>query len=311
MAYITGINTWVPKRYDQMQLLELFGLGCNQKAKLLFEKAAIDSRHFMVAPSLFFESTENHTTFPALEEIYPGLNRVNHLIEVSNLEPGYKNVKPSYRHICKHWCPGIIQALELASKHSGCTAIITVDLNSYLHWQPDFTKVNDIVVYSLFGDGIAVIIVEGKKKTESTVPEILDFSYYNERSDIADFQGKRIILKRDLPDKVPSIIDPCLSKLLRRHGLMKSDIEHWIVHPGGRRIIDCIESFFGLSKTKLLPSRNILRQYGNMSASSVLFVLKEIIDSKAHSGDIGLIASFGPGLNQNEFSVALCLLKWT
>ncbi|MGO4690691.1 type III polyketide synthase [Glaciibacter sp. 2TAF33] len=74
-------------------------------------------------------------------------------------------------------------------------------------------------------------------------------------------------------------------------------IEHWAIHPGGRSILDKTEAKLRLSEEQLLPSRETLRQYGNMSSATVLFVLKAILDGTATEADQRVCAmAFGPGL---------------
>jgi predicted naringenin-chalcone synthase len=74
-------------------------------------------------------------------------------------------------------------------------------------------------------------------------------------------------------------------------------IEHWAIHPGGRSILDKTEAKLGLTEDQLVPSRQTLRQYGNMSSATVLFVLKAILEGTATEADQRVCAmAFGPGL---------------
>ena len=76
-------------------------------------------------------------------------------------------------------------------------------------------------------------------------------------------------------------------------GAAVSEIEAWAVHPGGRSIIDAVERGLSLPPDKLLPSRAVLREYGNMSSAAVLFVLARLMEEKPGSG---VALAFGPGL---------------
>ena len=74
-------------------------------------------------------------------------------------------------------------------------------------------------------------------------------------------------------------------------------IEHWAIHPGGRSILDKVESRLGLTEAQLVPARETLRDFGNMSSATVLFVLRNILDSDAAAdGDRVAAMAFGPGL---------------
>lgn len=73
-------------------------------------------------------------------------------------------------------------------------------------------------------------------------------------------------------------------------------VEHWAIHPGGRSILDKVEARLALSEAQLVPARETLRDYGNMSSATVLFVLANILESDAAAGDRVAAMAFGPGL---------------
>lgn len=78
---------------------------------------------------------------------------------------------------------------------------------------------------------------------------------------------------------------------------LSTAIAHWAIHPGGRSILDKTEAKLGLSEAQLVPSRETLRQYGNMSSATILFVLKAILDAPATAdGERVCAMAFGPGL---------------
>jgi predicted naringenin-chalcone synthase len=74
-------------------------------------------------------------------------------------------------------------------------------------------------------------------------------------------------------------------------------VAHWAIHPGGRSILDRVQERLHLSDEQLHPAREILREYGNMSSATVLFVLRHILESTAaREGDRVAAMAFGPGL---------------
>jgi len=73
-------------------------------------------------------------------------------------------------------------------------------------------------------------------------------------------------------------------------------VEHWAVHPGGRSILDRVQSALALTEEQLGPARAVLRDYGNMSSATVLFVLRHLLDSAAAEGERVVAMAFGPGL---------------
>ena len=94
--------------------------------------------------------------------------------------------------------------------------------------------------------------------------------------------------------------------LLERNHLRRQDVRFWGVHPGGLKIMEHIERRLELERDDLKYSRAVLRNYGNMSSPTVLFVLDEIIRSgNPQPGDYALLMAFGPGLTMEA-----CLLRW-
>ncbi len=91
---------------------------------------------------------------------------------------------------------------------------------------------------------------------------------------------------------------------MSKHGLQVRQIEHFIFHPGGSKVIDAFDEAFDLTNGHLNPSREVLRNYGNMSSPTVLFVLDYIMrNSVIHPGDYGLAAAMGPGFSAEQLLV--------
>ena len=88
---------------------------------------------------------------------------------------------------------------------------------------------------------------------------------------------------------LPSRLDSILA------GQRPENIEHWAIHPGGRTILDAVQGSIGLPDNRLRQSRDILRRFGNMSSATVMFVLKEMMQSGTAAGR-GCAMAFGPGL---------------
>jgi predicted naringenin-chalcone synthase len=108
-----------------------------------------------------------------------------------------------------------------------------------------------------------------------------------------------------LGNYVPHIIDdhivgalrPLLARDPELEALPYTDIRHWAIHPGGRSILDKVQSRLGLTEEQLMPARETLRNYGNMSSATVLFVLKHILEQEPEDGDERICSmAFGPGL---------------
>jgi predicted naringenin-chalcone synthase len=102
------------------------------------------------------------------------------------------------------------------------------------------------------------------------------------------------------------MIETALLQLLRRQRLSQSDIRFWVVHPGGRKVIDNVQKHFGISEDQLRFSRTVLRNYGNMSSPTIMFVLDEVVRTgDPHAGDWGVMIALGPGM-----AAEVALLRW-
>ncbi|NJM39847.1 MAG: hypothetical protein HC853_03260 [Anaerolineae bacterium] len=98
---------------------------------------------------------------------------------------------------------------------------------------------------------------------------------------------------------------PVVEQLLKPHGLCACDIKHYIMHPGGARVLDAFEQAFDLHCGEMKLSREVLRQHGNMSAPTALFVLEGMLNCNAiQPNDYALIGAMGPG-----FSSELILVR--
>jgi alkylresorcinol/alkylpyrone synthase len=119
-------------------------------------------------------------------------------------------------------------------------------------------------------------------------------------------QGLQIVLDRGLAPFVRREVLPVVQGFLRRRGLERDDIARWILHPGGRRIIEVMAEQLGLHNGDLAPTEAVLAEHGNMSSVTVLFVLDEILRRhRPRPGERGVLGAFGPG-----FGAELALLEF-
>lgn len=167
---------------------------------------------------------------------------------------------------------------------------------------------DQIIASSVFGDGAAAAVVTGRAP-ESDAPSLIidrlasDLTPVGEKDmawTIGD-SGFEMVLSAAVPKIIDVYIEGALKPLLAGEPDLAGDpatgIRHWAIHPGGRSILDKVEAKLGLSEEQLAPSRRILRDYGNMSSATVLFVLKDILEQKAPEGTDRVCAmAFGPGL---------------
>ena len=161
---------------------------------------------------------------------------------------------------------------------------------------------------ALFADGAAAAIITARNSPDA--PALLQLDHFEtvltpvgEESmawNIGD-HGFEMVLGNYVPHIIDDHIIGALAPLLARdpslRGLPYRDIRHWAIHPGGRSILDKVQTRLELTEQQLVPARNTLRDYGNMSSATVLFVLRQILEQPPAGGEERICSmAFGPGL---------------
>jgi predicted naringenin-chalcone synthase len=163
---------------------------------------------------------------------------------------------------------------------------------------------------ALFGDGCAVALLSNDASADG--PIILD-SQVHQLSHTLDAvrldlsaEDSYLHLARDLPDLAGEGLPDVAAEFLRRNNLERTDIDHWMAHPGGRRVVENVQSALELSREDLATSWSSLAEHGNVGTPSILYVLKETIERCApQPGEHGLLVTIGPGV-----TLGLMLLGW-
>lgn len=187
--------------------------------------------------------------------------------------------------------------------------LVTVELCSLTIQFNDRSKRN-LVALSLFGDGAAAVVVSGDQ-TGDQGPAIIDTrsTLFPDSHDLMGWDivddGFRVIFGARIPSVVTHNYRDIATEFLSQHALTPDQIDHHIYHPGGAKVLQAYEHALGLEPRALDLSRDVLRNYGNMSSTTVLFVLERFFRSQAiKQGDWGLMSVFGPG-----FSAEMALLR--
>jgi polyketide synthase Type III len=172
------------------------------------------------------------------------------------------------------------------------------------------------VVNSLFGDGAAAIalIADSGEALPAQGPRILSFASYiitdalgAMRYDWDDDQGKfSFFLDPDIPYVVGAHAAGVIERLLSGAGLRRSDIRHWLVHSGGKKVIDAVMVNLGLTRHDVRHTTQVLRDYGNLSSGSFLFSYERLLaEGVTHPGDYGVMMTMGPGS-----TIETALIQW-
>jgi alkylresorcinol/alkylpyrone synthase len=194
--------------------------------------------------------------------------------------------------------------------------VLSVELCSLTFQRNDLSKSN-LIGTSLFADGIACALVCGadaqldqiRKQTASPsiistqstlMPDSLDVMGWDIRN-----QGLFVVFSRDIPSIIGDWLKPNVTGFLSEKNLDLTEIDHFIAHPGGKKVIDAYVKSLGIPASMTSISLDVLKQYGNMSSATIFYVLKRFMELDVQVGSLGVCTALGPG-----FSSELLLLRW-
>jgi alkylresorcinol/alkylpyrone synthase len=190
---------------------------------------------------------------------------------------------------------GLSRAAEMAMARPGSRILVlVVELCSLTFRYGDNSKSN-IVAAALFGDGAAALLLDGAGAGpilgdggEHTWPDSLDVMGWHIEED-----GFGVLFSRDIPSLVRREFRPVVDDFLACRQLKLKDLAGFVCHPGGAKVMDALEDAFGLTLGSMRTARDVLREFGNMSAATVLFVLQRMLPNIR--GGRYLMSALGPG----------------
>ncbi|SFA99291.1 MULTISPECIES: type III polyketide synthase [unclassified Bacillus (in: firmicutes)] len=218
-------------------------------------------------------------------------------------------------------CAGGAGGLARASEY--CRAfpkakvlVLTIELCSLTFQRNDRSKSN-LIGTSLFADGISCALLCGDEvdisnlclkssspaivSSQSTLmPNSLDVMGWDVRNN-----GLYVVFSRDIPSIVEEWLSPNVTDFLDQHDLTIKEIEQFVAHPGGKKVLEAYVTALDLPESMIDIPLEILREYGNMSSATIMYVLRRTMEMDIENGTYGLGAALGPG-----FSSELLLLRW-
>lgn len=211
-------------------------------------------------------------------------------------------------------CYAAIHALKQAdyicrSQSNAVVLIVSIELCT-LHFQ----KIDDpdnITANLLFGDGAATgLVISDEIAAIKKLHGLKLRNFYSNialtgKADMAwqlSKTGFLMTLSSYIPELIKQDINSLFGNALREIGISKSDISHWAIHPGGKKILEVIQEELGLNKNDLQSSWKVLENYGNMSSPTILFVLKDLLENKIDltQPELTFAVGFGPGLTMES-----------
>ena len=206
---------------------------------------------------------------------------------------------------------GFRVANDFAMSHPGKMALMVCVEISSVHTTFD-DNVNDAILHAIFADGCAAAVISGEKpgsaaaKGKFGIVDTHGWLMEGTEDGITlsiNENGISCILSKYLPQYIAKNMAGYVDSFLGMHGLQKTDMDFWAIHPGGRRIIEEAQNGLGLSEEQAKYSWTVLSQYGNMLSPSVMFVLELILNdhkkalAKGERGlKQGIAFSFSPGV---------------
>jgi alkylresorcinol/alkylpyrone synthase len=323
---------------SQEQVLERLGLKGDAFAERIFARSGVKRRHLSLSDDFLGKTLQGRA-----KQIEQDLLRHSiHAVDALELDPLllgtvvssslYSLGCPTLAHsLVDHYamdpatdkyhisgvgCASAVPLIRLASQtmgeHPGKHALIVAAENMsgiLTRAMPDDPKAKTIGS-ALFGDGCAAAVLSNDPSADG--PIILDSQVHQlagtldaVRLDLTA-EDSYLHLARELPDLAGAGLPDVVAGFLRRNDLERSDIDHWMAHPGGRRIVENVESALALSREDLATSWSALAEHGNIGTPSILYVLKETIERhQPEPGERGLMVTIGPGV-----TLGLMLLSW-
>jgi len=235
---------------------------------------------------------------------------------------------------CVAGAAGIARAADYVRAYPKSVAVLlSVELCSLTLQREDFSVAN-LVSSGLFGDGAAAVVVCGAdfetpdnrgdaavrppanavRADDRRGPQIVATRsvFYPDSEDVMGWsiseRGFQVVLSADVPEVVRRFLARDVDAFLAEHGLSRQDVEHWIAHPGGPRVLEAIQESLEISPEALSRTWTSLREVGNISSTSVLLILRDTLNGSEPSEGApgwGLLFALGPG-----FCCELVLLRW-
>lgn len=234
------------------------------------------------------------------------------IIDKMRLNPNI-NRTPIWGLGCAAGVSALAKAKTIADANPDAVILlIGVELCSLTFIRNDLSKSNFIAT-SLFSDGIAAVIVTGKnskdliKNNFSIEITSSQSKLYYDSENVMGWEfmdaGFKVVFSKDIPSLVNSLIKVDILKYLKDNNISIDELNNFIIHPGGTKVINAYEESLLIPREKLKNTIQTLHDYGNMSSVTVLYVLEKFITEGFEDGR-GLMMSLGPG-----FSCEMLLLN--
>jgi predicted naringenin-chalcone synthase len=329
-----------PSRFTQAELLALLGLEGDEFATKIFARTGVGTRYFAASEGTLSRTLQERTATTEDQLFRLAVEAIDELEfdprEIALVVTGtyYSLGGPTLAHrIVDHYGldpatdkyhlvgVGCASAVPLFRLALGClgdrperSALVVAaeSISGFLTGARAGDDKVKVVGSALFGDGCAAALLGDGGEDEPgpaivatavhQVPGTLDHVRFRVTGD-----DSHLDISRELPALAEGAAAELVESFLRGQGLTMADIDHWLVHPGGRGIVEALQRALRLSDEQIAPSLGVLSDFGNVGTPSGLFVLARTLDERRPAaGDHALMLTIGPGV-----TVGLMLLAWS
>jgi predicted naringenin-chalcone synthase len=204
-------------------------------------------------------------------------------------------------HVGDTGCASAMVALQQASNHVRAfpahrAVVVAVELCSAAYYLDD--RLESAVAHAIFADGAGAIALAGAGDGPAIVEHRTLFRSEHLPAMGFEYPGgrPRVVLSKEVRRIGGDMMKEMADALLATHGLKKEDVRHFVLHSAGRRVIEQARRLMGLADDDVAASRRVLREFGNMSSATIVFVLDEVLRSgRPAPGDWALMIALGPG----------------
>lgn len=328
--------------FTQEDVLGLLGLSGDEFARRIFGRCGVRRRRLTLTDEFLAKTVQGRT--PAIEDQLFGYSV--RAVDELHVEPGrigvvvsstlYSLGGPTLAHrLVDHYgmdpatdkyhvvgvgCASAVPLLRLATQtlreHPGKQALVVAaeSMTGILTEAADGDERSKTVGASIFGDGCAAVLVDGdgSMNGHAAGPAILASKVHQIGGTLGavrmqvDAEDSYLHLIRELPDVAGEGLEGLVEDFLAANGLERDAIDHWLLHPGGRRIIESLQQALGLSREDAQTSWDVLAEHGNVGTPAIFYVLQRVFDRcSPQRGELGMMVTVGPGV-----TVGLMLLRW-
>jgi predicted naringenin-chalcone synthase len=336
---VVGLSLAEPETcFTQQEVLALLGLSRDEFAQRIFARCGVQRRHLDLAGELRSSTLQERTeqveeqlmgyAVEAVERLEIDPRRIGTIVSGTLYSLGgptiahrlveHFGMPPSTDkyHLVGVGCASAVPLVRLAAQalreQPGKQGLVLAaeSMSGLLAGAREGDTRAKTVGSSIFGDGCGALLLDGDADAKG--PAVLATKVHQVAGTLGAVsmrlarQDSYLHLDRELPDVAGYHLPALVDGFLRDSGLTRQAIHHWLIHPGGRRIIESARDALSLSDEDVSVSFDVLANHGNVGTPSIFYVMHQAVQQRSpRAGERGLMVTVGPGV-----TIGLMLLRW-